>query len=801
MILKTLILSLFCCICQQLLYAQLVNFKWAKQMGGASNETGNCITADAAGNVYTVGNFTGTVDFDPGPLEFSLNAPATEDIFVSKLDVDGNFLWAKQLVGSHHASGISIVLDVNRNIYITGSFSGQVDFDPGVGSESLTSIGLQDFFIVKFSSDGNYLWANQFGSQSMLATGNAITIDASGNVLATGMIDGTNGYVVKCAASGNILWEKRVGHATSICTSTSIVTDPAGNVYTTGYFSTNSITNPVDFDPGPGIYNLSPDGNADVFVSKLNADGDFVMARQIGGVNLEQAYSITLDAQGNILITGYFNGICDFDPGTEVFNMTVQGDEDIFITKLDVTGKFVWAKQIAGPLSEFGNAIVTDVDGNIYLSGYFYGTPDFDPGPAVYGIATKGASDVFVTKLDGEGNFRWAISMGGLSPDWCHSLFLDGNGNIYTTGYFDNLVDFDIGPGIYNLTGAGNKDIFVHKISYCRNVSYSSITALACEDYVLNGHTYTESGNYTQYLLNANGCDSILRLNLTITRKFTIVDKTICEGQSYYAGGANQISSGVYFDRYITSLGCDSVIQTNLTVLQKPKPNLGRDGNLCSANNAVLISPGTFAGYLWQDNSTAPGYIVNNPGKFWVTVTDINNCSATDTLTVSAIDTIPDNFLPPGQDLCYGNVLKIAALNNYRAYQWSTGSTGNFINVDNFGTYYLTVEDLNGCTGIDSITISRKNCIYLAIPNAFTPNDDTKNDVFRPEISQTVRNFGFIVFNRYGQKVFETQEYGKAWDGKFKGKEQPVGSYIYRIKYTNIFGVDTVEHGSVLLIR
>ena len=249
----------------------------------------------------------------------------------------------------------------------------------------------------------------------------------------------------------------------------------------------------------------------------------------------------------------------------------------------------------------------------------------------------------------------------------------------------------------------------------------------------------------------------------------------------------------------LTSLGCDSIITTNLKVNPKPKPDLGPDGNICT-NSQGSITPGLFNRYLWQDNSTLPDYIVTSTGKYWVKVTDANNCSATDTLNVLSIDTIPKNFLPTDTQLCYGDVLRIT-VPNYSAYQWSTGSSTNFTDISNFGTYYLTVKDFNSCTGIDSITIQRKNCIYISIPNAFTPDGNSLNDIFKPTINQAVNSFSFIVFNRYGQKVFETREYGKGWDGTLKGKPQPSGSYVYHIKYTNIFGVEIVENGSVLLIR
>jgi len=771
-------------------------------MGGPSIETGYSVITDAAGNVYTTGNFNSSVDFDPGPGTFILTAISTADIYITKLDPAGNFIWAKQMKGTDYAYGISIAFDNMNNIFITGSFVGSVDFDPGPGLFNLTAIGRVDVFFEKLDNDGNFIWVQQIGSTLQSCTGNSITVDNAGNVLVGGMIGSgafNDAFITKLSTAGNRIWTKYFSGSTPNCKVRDIKTDAAGNVYTTGFFSSNTATNPIDFDPGFAIYNLGSFGGTDIFVSKLNKDGEFVWAKQIGGTSFEEGSGIALDAAGNVFISGFFTGKIDADPGAAVYNLTAFGDEDIFVSKLNASGDLLWARQMGGTYNEEGNSIAVDVAGNVYTTGHFYGKADFDPGPGVNNISSAGFSDIFISKLDGNGNFRWVQQIGGVLYDWSYAITLDAMGNIITTGYFDDVVDFDIGPAVYNLTSAGSKDIFVHKMSPCANFSTSTITAAVCKSYVLNGQTYTATGVYNQYLTNAAGCDSILTLNLTVNEKFMVINKTICQGQSYYAGGANQTTSGIYKDTLLTSLGCDSIITTNLTVNTTLKPDLGPDRKLC-INIQATITPGIFNSYSWQDNSTQPTFTVNSAGKYWVTVTDASNCSATDTLNILSIDTIPKNFLPANQDLCYGNVLRIA-VPNYFTYRWSTGSTGDFIDISTLGTYYLTVVDFNSCTGSDSITIQRKNCIYMGVPNAFTPDGNSLNDVFKPTINQAIKDFSFIVFNRYGQTVFETRDYGKGWDGTINGKKQPAGSYVYRVKYTNIFGVETFENGSVSLIR
>ncbi len=749
------------------IFAQDTYLKWAKQFAGTSPLNygrGYGIETDADGNVYSVGIFWGTVDFDPGPGVYNLT-PISTDVYISKLDSAGKFLWAKQITGSFGTLTRSLSLDKDLNIYVTGTFQATVDFDLGPGTFNLTANGAADLFILKLTPNGDLIWVKQIGASSVDADSYSSVTDSFGNIWFTGSYKGaldfdpgpgnftltsspgsfSDAYVCKLDAAGNFVWAGSMG-ASEQDLGLGISTDKLDNMYVTGFFRAT-----VDFDPGPAVFNLVSNGLDDMFILKLNATGNFLWAKSIGGTGADYMYKAVTDDAGNIYTTGFFRGTVDFDPGPGVFNLSSAGSDAIFVLKFDAAANFAWAKNMGGPgFNNWGMDIDLDKLNNVYTTGFFLGPADFDPGPGTF-ILNSTSLDIFISKLNNNGNFVWAKSAGAASIDQGYAITVDRSLNIYTTGQFGSTVDFDLEASTYYLTAIPVSDPFVLKIAQCASVVYTTVNA------------------------------------------------DICDGQFYYAGGANQTTTGIYRDTLLTLIGCDSIIITNLTVHPNPNPNLGPDGKICT-NAQLIITPGVFSSYLWQDNSTQPDYTINSAGKYWVTVTNAANCSASDTLNIVSLDTIPTNFLPADQELCYGNVLKIT-VPYYSTYHWNTGSTGDFIDITNFGTYYLTVKDFNNCIGTDSITIRRKNCIYIGIPNAFTPDGNSLNDIFKPTIFQAVQSFSFIVFNRYGQKVFETHEYGQGWDGTLKGKAQPAGSYVYNIRYTNIFGVETVENGSVLLIR
>jgi hypothetical protein len=141
---------------------------------------------------------------------------------------------------------------------------------------------------------------------------------------------------------------------------------------------------------------------------------DFAWAKGIGATDGDdRAYSIAVDAAGNVYTTGYFEGTADFDPSAGVFNLTSAGSVDIFVSKLDASGNFVWAKAMGGTSIDQATSIAVDASNNVYTTGYFYNTADFDPSAGVANLTSAGSGDIFVSKLDASGNFVWAKAMGG----------------------------------------------------------------------------------------------------------------------------------------------------------------------------------------------------------------------------------------------------------------------------------------------------------------------------------------------------------------------------------------------------
>jgi hypothetical protein len=172
-------------------------------------------------------------------------------------------------------------------------------------------------------------------------------------------------------------------------------------------------------------------------------------------------YAIATDASSNVYITGSFVFTADFDPGAGVVDLTSTGSSDIFLAKYNSAGTYVWAKRFGSTGSDIGYGIVVNSTSDVYLTGVFNGTVDFNTGGTAATLTSAGSGDVFLARYDASGNYVWARRMGGTGDDLGYGIAIDGSSNLYLTGQFFNTADFDPGAGVANLTSAGSADIFL----------------------------------------------------------------------------------------------------------------------------------------------------------------------------------------------------------------------------------------------------------------------------------------------------------------------------------------------------
>jgi len=387
------------------------NFLWAKRIGSTDTDRGLGLAVDVNGNAYVTGEYYGTVDFDPGAATANLTSIGLGDIFLAQFNSSGNYQWAKSIGGVDYDTGNEITLDASGNLYLTGYFRETTDFDPGAGTANLTALGTHDIFLAKYNSTGNYLWAKAMGSTNN-DEAYSVTLDGSGNSYITGYFQGaadfdpgagmailtpvgvSDIFIAKYDASGNFLWAHNIG-GTWVDVGSAIAVDGNGNTYLTGIFWQTA-----DFDPGAGTANLTSAGAFDIFIAKYDASGNYLWAKNIGSTGSDVGDDIALDDGGNFWITGGFTGSVDFDSGAGTANLTSSGSEDIFFAKYSSTGDYLWAKAVGGTGQDEGTSIAVDGGGNTYLTGFFGGTADFDPGTNTANLSPAGAYDIFIARYD-----------------------------------------------------------------------------------------------------------------------------------------------------------------------------------------------------------------------------------------------------------------------------------------------------------------------------------------------------------------------------------------------------------------
>lgn len=448
---------------------------WAIGYYGFNVDVPTSICTDVRSNIYSVGYFEDSIDMDTVAADRELWSHGLRDGYINKLDSSGNPIWSLPIGGSSLDQCQYIAYDGSSSLYISGTFNGTVDFDPGPGVYNLTAAGGYDAFLLKLDTNGIFNWAVNWGASSaefggqiligsaseiyMIGTfGSAIDLDpGSGVQMTTTSSAGT--FIVKLTSSGTFVW----GGNYTASSFSSAALDGNGFIYLAGTCQGAN----CDMDPGAGTINFSTANNTqDIYVIKITINGSYIWHRTIGNTSTNQAHSVGVDIRGNVYLTGIFLGNLDFDPGPGSFMMNAGFTIDAFLCRLDTAGNFINAISLVSSTGDIERCYaLQDSDGYFYLMGNFADAVDFNPSAAAYTLTSQTSTlDFYYMCMDSACNFMWASAMAGSGNQVTGAFCFDPQGNIISTHPLTGNIDADMGAGTDMLGEYNNTDIFVARM-------------------------------------------------------------------------------------------------------------------------------------------------------------------------------------------------------------------------------------------------------------------------------------------------------------------------------------------------
>jgi len=359
---------------------------WSKRFGDGVDQFVYDAAVDGSGHVVVTGIFHGSVDFGGGALSSAGGA----DIFVAKFAADGSHVWSKRFGDGASQIASSVAVDAAENVILAGQFYGSVDF----GGGALSSAGMVDIFVAKFSSSGDHIWSKRFGDPGSQVA-NAAAVDGWGNVVVVGYFYGSvdfgggvlasagteDIYIVKFAGDGSHLWSRHFNDGISQ-EATSVAVDGLGGVIVAGHFSGE-----LDFGLGP----LRGAGGTDIFLVKFDDGGVPVWNKRFGDGEYQYPGAVAAGRSDEVYLTGHFAGNVDFGGGA----LASAGSEDVFVAKLSTGGSHLWSRRFGDGDEQYGRGVAIDASGDAIITGHFRGAVDLGGGV----LSSAGYEDVFVARF------------------------------------------------------------------------------------------------------------------------------------------------------------------------------------------------------------------------------------------------------------------------------------------------------------------------------------------------------------------------------------------------------------------
>ncbi len=702
---------------------------WAQNLGGTLSDMGNAIAFTANGNIAITGHFQGTADFDPSSATANLSSAGNKDIFLATYSPTGTFLSAISLGGTGEDDGMALASDASGAIFLTGFFSNSADFDPGSGSQTLTSAGLTDLFLARYTGGTTLDWVGSAGSA------------------------GT---------------EKGLGLAVAA----------NGDVVLTGAFS-----NTVDLNLGSGSASHTSAGLTDGFLARYTNAGSHLWSHRFGSTFDDAGQALSFTSTGDIGITGYFRGTVDFNPGAGSA-IEISDQRDLFAGTYTSSGDFEWVFHVGGTVDDEGLCLDFDYEDNLILGGYYWSNTDFDPSPASAFIAGTFLHEGFVAKY---GNPCITATPPLLSPDlvlcegdsailtvtggdlqgasawnWyqgsCGGTFLQ-SGSVLQTG--------SLAPGTHTwfVRGeggcAGDGPCDTVQVVVLANAVGSQVASICQGDsYVFGSQTLTAAGTYNETFTAASGCDSIVSLTLFLLSGFSSnKSASICQGESYSFGSQMLTSAGTYSETFQAASGCDSVVTLILSVI--PTQTSSLSASICQGESYPFGS---------QTLTTA--------GVYNETFASASGCDSVVTLTLSITE--PNTSLTQSGDT-------LVAVSGADAYQWLDCSDGFILIggatqawfVPTEGGSYAVVVTVGDCADTSDCLFSTVSIRGedLSLPFELFPNP--ASDHLRLRLPEPVASLELTLFTLTGQELAVWQ-FAASSDVTLELPPLPTGLYLLR---------------------
>lgn len=692
-------------------YDSLGNYVWAFNIGGVNYDYASGMDIENNQFIYITGYFSGLIDFDPSENDYFIDSENAQSIFVAKYDTSGNFIWAIHIpsLSNENISSTSIKVGQNDELYLTGIFRGNADFDPSNNEFILTSVNFEDPFVAKYDTDGNFEWVINFPviTNNGSAVISDIDIFSNGDFIIGGYFLGD--FDLNPNGSGNIL---------------------NGTIYS---------------------YNS--------FFAKYNSDGDFIYAKKIHGQSQSFygnfIFSIDVDYQNNIYIAGECRGATDFDyfgAGYYVTNSDINKNS-AFLAKYSETGNFEWVVPIEGQsINNRTQSVKADNIGNVFITGQFLGPANFNPLGTTYNLSSI-SQYLFFAKYNQSGIINWAYSLGDeIRGAYGYDIAVNNDGLVTFAGLFYDTLDFDMSQNEYLLsTGIGAGNAFVVQYDYNQGFKFAKRVGGYTSNYY-DQNAYAITTDFENSFLVGGGLRGSVNVNPGSSE--TIITE-ITNGDAYllkYNTFNDLIWAKVFpstSNSYVSEIAThvDDIIIAGIfsgTINLNPT---GNNGELTSSNNSIFLAGLSTIGTLnWKEKIVASSSImledlkIDDSGNIFITGKfsgDVNFQSSNSTHTLT------------GQ-----NDFFVAKYNINGTCQWvkKLSGTGDIV-----GKSIDFTEDkvIVGGNFRESLT-------YDILGNNNTVNSSNNSwDIFLAEFDNATGNISWV--KKYGYK-FEDNLFGLSID-------------------------------------